>query len=40
VLLSLLIVSGTGLVWYSLRKRYLKQQGENLDGILKTFPEE
>ena len=39
VLLSLLVVAGTGLVWYSLRKRYLKQQGENLDDVLKTFPQ-
>lgn len=39
-LFSLLVVSGTGLVWFSLRKRFLKQQGENLDDILKTFPEQ
>ena len=40
VLLTMLVVSGTGLVWYSLRKRYLKQQGENLGDALMTFPEE
>ncbi len=39
-LLALVLVAGVGWLWYALRKRYLKQQGENIADVFRAFPQE